>query len=68
MERSLYCSNHPDWVDEDFNPKGQREGFYNPNGESDDWTSAKWIPDQDCYATSYDMPTYWMPQPKVDHD
>lgn len=53
---------HKDWIDEDFNPKGQREGFYNPNGDPDDWTSAKWIPDQDCYTTAYDVPTHWCKQ------
>lgn len=38
---------HEDWIDEDFNPKGIRIGFY----ESDDYTTAKWWSIQDCYMT-----------------
>lgn len=38
---------HPDWIDEDFNPKGIRVGFW--NGE--DFTSAHWWDYQDCYMT-----------------
>lgn len=39
---------HPDWVDDDFNPKGVRVGFW--DGE-DDFTSAHWWSHQDCYMT-----------------
>lgn len=59
----LFCYHH-DWIDADFNPKGVREGFYNPNEESDDWTTAKWNNDQDRYMTFYDVPSHWMlPEP-----
>lgn len=36
------------WVDEDFNPKGVRIGFY--DGE-EDFTSAHYWSRQDCYMT-----------------
>ena len=36
------------WIDPDFNPNGTRIGFINGNGE---FTSAKWVNDQDCYST-----------------
>jgi len=36
------------WVDEDFNPKGVRIGFY--DGE-EDFTSAHYWSHQDCYMT-----------------
>ena len=35
------------WVHEDFNPSGTRVGFLNDIG----FISAKWVNDQDCYAT-----------------
>lgn len=35
------------WVHEDFNPSGTRIGFLNDIG----FISAKWVNDQDCYAT-----------------
>ena len=35
------------WVHEDFNPSGTRVGFLNDIG----FISAKWVDDQDCYAT-----------------
>lgn len=38
---------HPDWINEDFNPKGTRIGF---QGEKD-FTSAHWWSYQDCYMT-----------------
>ena len=34
------------WIDEDFNPNGTRIGFLN---ENDDFTSAYWWDEQDCY-------------------
>ena len=36
-----------EWVHEDFNPSGTRVGFLNDIG----FISAKWVNDQDCYAT-----------------
>ena len=36
-----------EWVHEDFNPSGTRIGFLNDIG----FISAKWVDDQDCYAT-----------------
>ena len=36
-----------EWVHEDFNPSGTRVGFLNDMG----FISAKWVDDQDCYAT-----------------
>ena len=36
-----------EWVHEDFNPSGTRIGFYTDVG----FFSAKWVNDQDCYAT-----------------
>lgn len=51
---------HTDWIDEDFNPTGIREGFYNPNGDPDDWTTAKWNNCSDRYMTFYDTPSHWM--------
>ena len=39
-----------EWVHEDFNPSGTRIGFLNDNG----FTSAKWVNDQDCYATCHE--------------
>ena len=36
-----------EWVHEDFNPSGTRVGFLNDIG----FISAKWVDDQDCYAT-----------------
>lgn len=39
---------HPSWIDEDFNPRGIRIGFWN---EGDDFKSAHWWDYQDCYIT-----------------
>lgn len=36
-----------EWVNEDFNPSGTRIGFLSDIG----FISAKWVNDQDCYAT-----------------
>ena len=36
-----------EWVHEDFNPSGTRIGFLSDIG----FHSAKWVNDQDCYAT-----------------
>lgn len=37
---------HPSWIDEDFNPRGIRIGFWNGG---DDFKSAHWWDYQDCY-------------------
>lgn len=38
---------HPDWIDEDNNPKGTRIGWQG----DEDFTSAHWWAHQDCYMT-----------------
>lgn len=47
---------HPGWVDEDFNPKGTRIGFFTDEGE---FCCARWNDSQDTYITDYltDLPT-----------
>lgn len=53
----------PKWVNEDFEPEGIRECFYN-----EEWCSAKWNNDRDCWDADYDTkPTHWMqrPQPPI---
>lgn len=51
----------PHWVDEDFNPDGQRECFVNGEGG---WTSAEWHDNQDTYITVDDAePTHWIKRP-----
>lgn len=43
---------HPDWVDEDFNPKGIRTGFQDlSDGDDGDFVSAHYWSHQDCYMT-----------------
>jgi hypothetical protein len=50
------------WIDEDFNPKGVRIGFYNPDVSDTGWTSARWSPSHDEYITKNDdAPTHWRP-------
>lgn len=39
---------HPSWIDEDFNPRGIRIGFWNGGA---DFKSAHWWDYQDCYIT-----------------
>lgn len=39
---------HPSWIDEDFNPRGIRIGFWNGG---DDFKSAHWWDYKDCYIT-----------------
>jgi hypothetical protein len=53
-----------EWIDEDFNPTGQRVCFLN---ESKDgyWLSAEWLDYQDTYVTDdKTAPTHWMPRPQ----
>ena len=49
---------HEEWIDEDFNPEGIRQGFYI---ENDYWTSAEWNGDQGCWENSLDSPQKWKP-------
>ena len=50
------------WIDEDFNPKGQRVCFQN-HGVG--WTCAKWVDSGDTYVTLNEIdgddavPTHW---------
>lgn len=61
------------WIDEDFNPKGIRIGWF---GDSSGWTSAYWCNYHDEYHTrdnaddneqftdskaENQVPTHWMP-------
>ena len=39
---------HPSWIDEDFNPRSIRIGFWNGG---DDFKSAHWWDYKDCYIT-----------------
>lgn len=54
------------WVDEDFNPKGIRIGYYNA---CSGWTSAYWLDEYDDYSTAesdidnFHAPTHWMKLP-----
>ena len=53
---------HPDWIDEDFNPKGIRIGFFDGDGS---FVSAKWIDHQDSYIEDNTvMPTHYMELPE----
>lgn len=47
-EREEVLAYHPSWIDEDFNPRGIRIGFWNGG---DDFRSAHWWDYQDCYVT-----------------
>ena len=48
----------PEWIDEDFNPKGTRMCFTTDAGESG-WCSAKWVDSMDEYNTDYEtIPTH----------
>lgn len=48
-----------DWVDEDFNPTGTREGFRNESDTGPIY-SAAWNPCQDCWDTDEDSkPSHW---------
>jgi hypothetical protein len=48
------------WVDEDYNPEGVRECFYNDNL----WNSAKWCNEQDAWDNDETNPTHWMRLPE----
>lgn len=55
-----------EWVDEDFNPEGIREGFYN---DDENWTSCGWNACQDVYTTDEtSVPERWAYRigPKID--
>lgn len=55
------------WIDEDFNPRGERVCFYNYGVG---WTCAKWVDSGDSYITLSEedgddaVPTDWMPLPE----
>lgn len=58
-------AHHPDWIDEDFNPKGIRIGFVGGEGN---FISAYWWDYQDTYIDGEEhdgedktpMPTYYL--------
>jgi hypothetical protein len=53
------------WVDEDFNPNGIRECFYNGGPLEPECWSAKWKNDFDTWAVDEESePTHWMPLPE----
>jgi hypothetical protein len=52
---------HPEWINEDFNPKGIRVGFFDGD---ESFVSAKWIDHQDSYIEDNTvMPTHYMSIP-----
>lgn len=57
----------PEWIDEDFNPRGIRIGFQNEmESEEGTFVSAEWLDYHDSYMTrdgEIDKPTLWMPLP-----
>lgn len=57
----------PEWIDEDFNPRGIRIGFQNEmESEEGTFVSAEWLDYHDSYMTrdgEKDKPTLWMPLP-----
>jgi len=47
----------PEFIDDDFNPLGIREGHYT---DSVGWTTVEWFDHQDCYNTDITkVPTHW---------
>lgn len=54
---------HPEWVDEDFNPKGVRECFR--YGDGTDWHTAKWVDGPDVYITTDEVPLLWTAYPNL---
>lgn len=52
----VWCWN-PEWVSEDFNPEGIREGFWNDDGY---WTTCGWDACQDVFTTiDNQIPVMW---------
>lgn len=52
----VWCCN-PAWINEDFNPEGIREGFWNDDGY---WITCGWDPCNDVFTTiEQDTPTMW---------
>ena len=52
------------WIDEDFNPKGIREGFRNGSDDGPIY-SAKWNDCHECWETDVSHEaTHWMPRPE----
>ena len=55
-----------EWIDPDFNPKGQRVCFVDDDGF---WMCAKWSDSAQQYITEVnDMPTYWRYSPTPPQD
>ena len=56
---------NPDWIDDDFNPKGVREcALY---GDGTEWMTARWCDLHDQWHTTYEHeaePTHWMEYPE----
>ena len=53
-----------DWIDEDFNPEGIREGFRDENDDGP-IISSKWDGCHDYWKTEICFnATHWMPRPK----
>lgn len=49
-----------EWIDEDYNPEGIRDCFYNDSY----WCSSFWNNEQDGFDTDWNTnPTYWMQRP-----
>ena len=51
-----------EWVDEDFNLKGVREGYYQ---EGEGYMAAVWNDYQDCWETQLVEPTMWTHFPEM---
>ncbi|QIB67143.1 hypothetical protein [Kineobactrum salinum] len=52
---------HPNWICDDFNPRGIRECFR--FGDGTEWHNARWNDSQDCYETDKEAPKAWRPYP-----
>ena len=50
---------NPEWIHEDFNPNGTRMCSFT----EDQWNSAEWDSDSDCYVHTEQIPTHWLPLP-----
>ena len=65
LNENVVLLHSKEWIDEDFNPKGIREGFRN---EDDDGpiVSARWNNCVDCWVTVInEEATHWMRQPNA---
>jgi hypothetical protein len=60
-----YLGFNPEWIDEDYNPKGIRVWFHDDLG----WYSAKYNNTHDCWdTTEEEKPTHWMEYPACEVD